>query len=343
LPVPSERIALGKSVGESTSQAESGLGKDSMSGKRNFLGWFRDAQRGETRPRKQAGCLLYAKQMRGLTLLEMMVAMSLLIVITGGLTMMFMQTQKAFRSGLHQVDVFESGRAAMELISRDAEQLSPSCDARIMNFIVRRVDSAAMGSVYTSNNVRFTARQADANSSLITNQVSKTVVDTNYFQDMFLLTHGASWSGVSYEVYDTNGTSWSTVVVGTLYRHVTNGPVDIAGTFLSADFQNTNNFYSDYQRVIDGVVRFKTRIYDAKGVEYGAFMNPSPLPRDVEFWNDQIPGFLEIEMGVLEPQTLELLRATVGNNTAKQKEFLEKNSGKIHLFRQQIPIRSVNR
>ena len=62
---------------------------------------------------------------RALTLLEMMVAMSLLLIIVLGLYAMFDQTQRAFRSGLTQTDVLESQRAAMDIMARDLEQSRP--------------------------------------------------------------------------------------------------------------------------------------------------------------------------------------------------------------------------
>ena len=62
---------------------------------------------------------------RALTLLEMMVAMSLLLVIVVGLYAMFDQTQRAFRGSLTQSDVLEAQRASMYIMSLELEQCRP--------------------------------------------------------------------------------------------------------------------------------------------------------------------------------------------------------------------------
>ncbi|MGI8964816.1 MAG: hypothetical protein ACR2H1_01875, partial [Limisphaerales bacterium] len=59
-------------------------------------------------------------------------------------------------------------------------------------------------------------------------------------------------------------------------------------------------------------------------------------------------AFVELEMGVLEPTTLEQLYAIpeidpAGTRNERRKEFLGRQGGKIHIFRQQIPIRSAPR
>src|SRR5688572_7407791 len=68
------------------------------------------------------------------SLIEILVAVTLLSVITIGLLAMFYQTQKAFRIGTSQVDVLESGRAAMQLICRDLQQMHTSTMDNVTNF-----------------------------------------------------------------------------------------------------------------------------------------------------------------------------------------------------------------
>src|SRR5262249_44712767 len=57
------------------------------------------------------------RHLHGFSLLEMMVAVTLLLVIIAALLTMFYQTQRAFRLSATQVDVLEAGRAAMELLT----------------------------------------------------------------------------------------------------------------------------------------------------------------------------------------------------------------------------------
>ena len=62
-----------------------------------------------------------------------MVAVSLLAVIIVGLLAMFYQTQRAFRSGIAQVDVLEGGRATLDLISRELQEMTAASDPTITN------------------------------------------------------------------------------------------------------------------------------------------------------------------------------------------------------------------
>ena len=54
-----------------------------------------------------------------------MVVTALLSVIVLGLMAMFTQTQRAFRTGMAQTDVLESGRMAADLLTRELEQITP--------------------------------------------------------------------------------------------------------------------------------------------------------------------------------------------------------------------------
>ncbi|HLX95953.1 MAG TPA: prepilin-type N-terminal cleavage/methylation domain-containing protein, partial [Verrucomicrobiae bacterium] len=64
----------------------------------------------------------------GFTLVEILVTMVLLSLIVLALMTVFNSTQKAFRSGLTQTDVLESGRLAMGLITSDLEGMTPSSE-----------------------------------------------------------------------------------------------------------------------------------------------------------------------------------------------------------------------
>ena len=60
------------------------------------------------------------------SLIEIMVAVSLLVVIMIGLLAMFYQTQRAFRLASTQVDVIETGRATMQMLTSELKQMVPS-------------------------------------------------------------------------------------------------------------------------------------------------------------------------------------------------------------------------
>jgi hypothetical protein len=58
---------------------------------------------------------------------------------------------------------------------------------------------------------------------------------------------------------------------------------------------------------------------------------------DYLFLSNAIPTYVEIELGLLEPQAWDRLKA-IGNDDVRR-QYLMKNSGRVHLFRKRIPIR----
>ncbi len=75
----------------------------------------------------------------GFTLVELMVAMSLLAVIMVALMMAFQQAQRAFRLGANQVDVLENSRALSSLFSRQMQEMAASETPYGLNFYTTNV------------------------------------------------------------------------------------------------------------------------------------------------------------------------------------------------------------
>ena len=294
---------------------------------------------------------LQLRRQRGLTLVEMMVATTLLVVMMLGLTAMFNQTQRAFRSGLKQVDVFEGGRAIMDLVVRDVEQLvaSKTTDWSLYSGIQMPIAAPNPPSL-----LQYTPKFEDG-----------IPLRTNVLHSVFFLNYVTDWSALGYRVLDPNNiNSFDTLSFGSLYRFSTNN---------FSDFGTTPNYYYDrfntntpsaltngyLTRVADGVVHFSLKFYDGGGTLIPAYnstnnaitnnLPPSFVTNPVTsgvlineqhigFYGDVLPAMVEIELGILEPQTLEQARS-VANPVA----YLEKQGGKVHIFRQQIPIRNAPR
>ena len=289
---------------------------------------------------------LQLRRQRGLTLVEMMVATTLLVVMMLGLTAMFNQTQRAFRSGLKQVDVFEGGRAVMDLVARDIEQMVAS-------------KTTDHWSLYSGIQMPVAAPTP---AFLIQSTPSgQDPLRTNVLHSIFLLNYVTDWSAVGYRVLDPNNVnSFDTLSYGSLYRFSTNNFSDF-GTIPHYYFDrfNTNTpsaLTNGYlTRVADGIVHFSLKFYDAGGTLIPAYdvngnitnnlpasfvETPDVLTgeRHIGFYGDVLPAMVEIELGILEPQTLEQARSV-----ANPSLYLEKQGGKVHIFRQQIPIRNAPR
>jgi len=262
-----------------------------------------------------------ASRSSGLTILEMLVATTLLVVIVLGLTAMFLQTQKAFRGGHTQTDVMESGRTVVDMMARDFQQMSDAKDANITNFFygIHGNSGFVQGDVF--GNTR-----------------------TNYLSDIFTLEHiNGTWFGVGYAISNVvgGGISSSTPIVGALYRFVystndipTNNP---CGIFLN---ESTTFGYTNLYRIVDGVIHMRMRAFDANGAEITNSFVPGVLELPADQPANPLPNSVELELGILEPAIVEQVRA-LGTNVQAEMDFLTNRMGAVHIFRQQIPVRAA--
>jgi type II secretory pathway pseudopilin PulG len=253
-----------------------------------------------------------------LTLLELMVAMSILTFIIFGLYSMFDRTQKAFLETTTQKDVLEGGRNFMEMMVRDLEQMHAANLAGRTNLYVR----------YTGPTNGF--RQ---------NAMSGSNLFTNVVQEFFFLTKTSKWTGIAYYMGQSSTNLgdemlFTNLGVGTLrrYTYTTNDyyhrSVDLLPIY-------TNSTAVDAQLVSEGVIHLSLRTYDRDG----NYVDPS---LDL-YTNTFIPYWVELEVGVLEPKVLLQARSMLDANA--QRAFLQETTNRasaVHLFRQRFPVRTAN-
>lgn len=259
----------------------------------------------------------------------MLVATTLLVLIMLGLTLMFLQVQKAFRGSHTQTDVMEGGRTVVDMMTRDFEQMSDAKDLQVTNFFYG-IRSPAGNWVGQTDSTGYTR--------------------TNYLSDIFGLQHiGNTWYGIGYSVSNTvgGGISSPTPVVGTLYRYVyttndvPNTTNDPCSTFLNeaATFGGAQP-YTNFYRILDGVIHLRMRAFDANGAEITNTLAPYVLGLPYDNTNSPLPSSLELELGILEPAVAEQVRA-LGTNVTAELNFLTNRMGAVHIFRQQIPVRAA--
>lgn len=268
-----------------------------------------------------------------LTLLEMMVAITLLMVIMVGLVMMFNQTQKALHIASQQSDVFEAARAAVQMISRDLAELSDfnplSQKPRVTNCYAIGLPSPLPGGVLPT---------AGGPQSVL-------------FGEAFWLTRANDdWNGVGYFVEGTNSG------IGTLYRYFRTDRAPQV-PYLSGGFY----VFTNSRPIMEGVVHFSmSAVYienqsgylDAPVLELqhtNTFVFPYYYPEQKRTGTNTIPiitrislpAFIDFELGVLEPSALKQFQSLTGNVpvTVSQK-FLTNHVGQIHFFRERVPIRN---
>jgi hypothetical protein len=296
----------------------------------------------------------------GLTLLEIMVTVTLLTVIVLGLYAMFDQTQDALRKGTTQVDVLETSRAVSELLKREFEQAQAAGVPRW----------GTLGPARTNLWIDSSPGSQPITNLLLDGSARVTQMDHVYF-----LTKARDWRVTGYivgtlppgapqdQVLFSNG-------VGALFRYQTrasdptnNRNLDLPALSLELEeiepfnaywtnYQTATNFtlpsYPDYlltnfNLVAAGIVSFNVRafgtIVGANGIPTNGVLLSTSYP--FLMTNEHLPDFLEVELGILEPQALEQARALAfTNNPGLSRAYLTNSTHRIHIFRQRIPIRA---
>jgi type II secretory pathway pseudopilin PulG len=279
------------------------------------------------------------------SLIEILVAVALLAVIIVGLLAMFYQVQRAFRAGTAQSDIMEGGRATMNLLVRDFQDMAAAYFRQATNCVIERSPYNPPLSAATSQ------RLASGNSR------------DNYLQEISLLSRlNDEWFGIAYRVgFATNG-------VGTLYRLVekTNSatlPDDranaVSNVFRFARLASPETHPDSFYRVVDGVVHLTITPYDTNGYVYhdndpaslpnatanvGGLLVTNPTvhvlnPDFFSFHSNALPAYLDIELAVLEPSALAKFRVREEIGPAQAAEYLARQIGATHVFRQRVAIR----
>jgi hypothetical protein len=182
----------------------------------------------------------------------------------------------------------------------------------------------------------------------------------------FVTRYNQQWTAIGYKL-DPNTVGLG---VGTLYRYSASSVNNSSTNALTNDFFNNSAFsgpnypyyVAPFNRIIDGVVNFRVRAYTGKGTNFyfpapgvlvtndlifngvanivaSNYPAASPTAGEYyyEFYGNAVPGYVEVELGVLEPRTLERYRALAGNPGAAL-TFLTNHAGQVHTFRQRIPV-----
>ena len=275
----------------------------------------------------------------GITILEMLVSTAMLSFIVLGLTAMLIQTQKAFKTGIKQNTITDSGRSIVELITGDLRQMSDAQNPLVTNFFWGNPNIAA-----------------------VTNYENGVAIRTNELNDIFILEHtNTTWLGVGYSVsnYATLGNPNVNLGIGALYRYETNFSTLVPGLtndlyypFYSNVDAAIPNFPPGYwHKVADGVIDFKIRAFDQYGNENDFTANGEfsyPIRANLQLGlaaSNTLPNSVELEFGILEPDALIQVRDLANNpNRTPLLNFLSTNSApKMEIFRQRITVAAAPR
>jgi len=283
---------------------------------------------------------------RAFSLIELVVVMALLSFIVLGLMAVFNQTQRAFKLGMSQVDVLESGRAMMDLITRDLGQMST-----LTGVGTNVVNLRAEVPRDNSGNPLYQALEQELPGS--------TAARTNVLQEFFFVSRvNQDWIGTGYFV---NGGADG---MGRLYRYSTNIHTRNLGQVLrSASVPDLYELYkqaplTECSPVANGVIHLSLNTVVTNGCavtppyvyEFGtnrfdgkidAWYEDSPTAFGSVFLDKYLPLSVEVELAVVEPDLVERIEALPAAGNVRR-QYLEQQAEKVHVFRQVVPIREAN-
>jgi type II secretory pathway pseudopilin PulG len=265
------------------------------------------------------------------TLVEVLVVMTLLSLIVLSLMTVLNSTMNAFRAGITQTDVLESGRAVTDLIKGDLEGMTPSLGA-----------SNGAVNFYVTNNFGYTP--------LVQALPGGTQTRTNVLEEFFILTReNTTWTGVGYVVDPLSQPTNSLYRFSMSTNVMAADPVVLFNIFANSI---ANNNLTNMSHLMDGVVDLRVRAYDTNGMwmaigypnAQNVFFFPMTLGEGGFYmFSNTVPASVEVELGVLEDSTLQ--RAEPLPNVTPvwaQSNYLAQHVGQVHIFRQRAWIRNVD-
>ncbi len=258
----------------------------------------------------------------------------MLSFIVLGLTAMFVQTQRAFKTAIKATSVTDAGRTIMDMIGTDMRQMSDAQNPGVTNLYW----------TWTQNSPQYENGLA---------------FRTNQIDDVYVLEHtNTTWLAVGYAVQ--NLVPGSSASVGTLYRYEDsiNAPY-ITNDMFWPFYTNieTQNFTNQalWHRVADGVISLKLRAYDQNGNEpwiestfYGDWAKEAQISYPVPPYNglpasNTIPNAVDVELAILEPEALVRARSLAGVPSALTAYMQTNALTQMEIFRRRISIPVVSR
>ena len=106
---------------------------------------------------------------------------------------------------------------------------------------------------------------------------------------------------------------------------------------------------------MDGVAHFKLRAYDTNGmwitqdlhnprdnsdVRYSTTVAPGEIGQYI-FYSNAVPAAVELEIGILEDRAWDRFKS-ISHPTAQGNYIVSNTVGRMHVFRQRVPIRNVD-
>ncbi|MBM3847168.1 MAG: prepilin-type N-terminal cleavage/methylation domain-containing protein [Verrucomicrobia bacterium] len=271
------------------------------------------------------------------TMIEIMVAMTMMSVIVVGLLATLNQTQKTLKAAGGQSDTLEGGRAFMALVSREIKEL-------------------ALFPESVTNTFRFYSFVHEPATPLMQNIPNLPEKRTNLLSSFGLVTLDKEFNRWRLVLYDVDLGEWRTNRSTAVYRMETNFPIYRLEGFPGTDlmsfqsrfhFTNGNRINASrdtnlFTKVLDGVVSLRIHAYDINGTRIRDWL-PNTVPFGYSFTNSSPllstnyrPASLEVELGVLDPEIHLKVKSMESPSVAST--FLQDRVANVQVFRQRISV-----
>lgn len=323
-----------------------------------------------------AGAL--ARLRAGFSIIEMMVAVALLGIVILALYSLFDQTQKALRTATGQADVNEPVRAALDILTADLQRAAATGIPDVTNMVVRYfTDQNGADPAPLPPWLELVGPRRQAFHEILYFQREQ---DHSWRAAGFFV--GPEFTEVAGYKSETPwpppvGSLYAYTDPDTIRARRQNLSLSVNNEFnvrTLQRFNNTSTRTTSASRVLDGVVVFRVLPYDSYGrlldefnlvrvmglgitngiYQPGILVSPATTvnltgaggsypARMVTFLHDQVPASVEIELGVLDPKTLEAYRSVRDAGTETALAFLERNQSRIQMFRRRIQLRTAPR
>jgi len=313
------------------------------------------------------------RAVRAFSVVELMLAVAIMGVIVFALYSVFNQTQKALRSAETLSGVSERGRAVMEMITREVEQAQPTYAAvRGANLRIIQEVNMLGGLEYPPK-----AQKLDKNDRTDIPPRTNYLHNVFFYNNRTNAWQGIGYrvidvrNGVGVlQRFETNrfgakplsNTLSSAFINEPLtnasFRHVADGvihfsviPYDAQGYRLGYDTTNRpGRGYEVLRTESDlkpiGITSDTTDTNRANVLLQEAFPNGGDKEPQHQYWtrfafkSNAMPAYLELELAVLEPDTLTQYYTMLEDQNPNATNFLARQINKVHLFRERVEIRT---
>jgi prepilin-type N-terminal cleavage/methylation domain-containing protein len=319
-------------------------------------------------------------RVRAFTVIELMLAVAILGIIVFALYSVFNQTQRALRRSETNTDVGQRARALSEIIALEIEQAQATKSFWLSNNLYVKEINMMGGQEQQYVPADFVMESPGANILRRTNFIHNIFFynnRTNAWQGIGYRVVDFKNGVGSLQRFETNyfghrpyanGGASNFVALpltNIAYRHIADGivhltfvPYDHFGRRLGWDTEDardagydTNHYYVTRMRLPGAIEGSRSDTTDTNLStvflrEAIPTLWPSPAP-NIEyttaftFLSNSLPAFIEMEFGMLEPETLSQYYTMLEDKNPNATKFLQRQIAKVHLFRQRIPIRTA--